>query len=86
MKPVKFKAQNCTYAENQKEYLPLPAYKDPSPEGYVISCWQLSFKEKVKLLFGGKIWLSLMSFHKPLTPSFLTVNKKDVLLNESKNE
>lgn len=79
MKPVKFPEVNITYAENQPEYLPLPGYKDPGAQGEFVFCMSLSFKERVKLLFTGKLWCSLLTFHKPLTPSFFTVNKKDVL-------
>jgi len=66
MKPIKFPEMNCTYAENQAEYLPLPAYKDD--KGEVISCWQLTIKERIKLLFTGKLWLSCLTFNKPLQP------------------
>lgn len=85
MKPIKFKEQNVTFAENQPEYLPLPALKNVNPDGTtagmgeVISCWKLSFKERIKILFTGKLWVSLAMFGKPLTPSFFTVNKNDVI-------
>ena len=79
MKPIKFKEQNCTYAENQPEYLPLPAFKSDKPDGQVISCWSLSFSERIRILFTGKLWVSLMMFHKPLTPSFFTTKKSDLL-------
>lgn len=81
MKPVKFKEQNCTYAENQKEYLPLPAYKNPEPQGHVVSCWNLSFRERVRILFRGRLWLSLMTFHKPLQPIIITTKKSDILIS-----
>ena len=71
MKPVEFKHQNVVFAKDQPEYQPLPALKLDSPEGEVISCWRMSFKERIKVLFTGKVWVSLMSFNKPLTPSFL---------------
>ena len=80
MKPIKFKEQNCTYAENQPQYLPLPAFKSDEPSGQVTSCWSLSFSERVRVLFTGKIWVSLMMFHKPLTPTFFTTKKSDVLI------
>lgn len=76
MKPIEFKEQNCTYAENQPAYLPLPAYK--SEDGQVISCWKLSFIERARLLLNGKIWLVLLSFNKPLTPSYLSTKKSDI--------
>ena len=78
MRPTKFKHQNCTYAENQPDYMPLPALKIQSEYGEVVSCWRMSFRDRVKVLFTGKVWLSLMSFNKPLTPSFMSVNRKDV--------
>lgn len=82
MKPIKFPEANVTYAENQPEYQPLPAFKNDSQKGEVISCWQLSFRERMRILFTGKLWVSLMSFNKPLTPSFFTTKKADVLNEE----
>lgn len=79
MKPIKFKEQNCTYAENQPEYLPLPAFKVKEPEGRIISCWELSIIERLRILMTGKIWVSLMSFNRPLTPSYFTTKKTDVI-------
>jgi hypothetical protein len=79
MNPIKFPEVNKTYAENQPEYQPIPVYQDPGPDGYVISCWQLSWKERLKILFTGKLWMGLMCFHKPLTPSNLSVYKSDFL-------
>jgi len=78
MKPVSFKHQNVIYAKDQPEYQPLPALKLDTPSGEVISCWQMSFKERMKVLFTGKVWVSLASFNNPLTPSFLSVNRKEV--------
>jgi hypothetical protein len=71
MEPIKFKESNITFAENQKEYKDLPAYKDNGIEGIIISCWKMNFKERIIILFTGKIWLWLWSFNKPLTPSLL---------------
>lgn len=50
MKPIKFKEHNVVYAENQPEYQPLPAFRNDSHQGEVVSCWQLSFKERIKFL------------------------------------
>ncbi len=82
MEPIKFKEQNCTFAKDQPEYRPLPAMKDDGPEGQVVSCWELSFKERIKILFTGKMWMSLMMFGKPLTPSIISVHKWEVLNKE----
>lgn len=86
MKPVKFKHQNVVFAEDQPEYQQLPALKIDTPTGEVISCWRLSFKERVKIIFTGKVWLSLMSFNKPLTPSFIAVNRKEVYSHPDDNK
>jgi len=82
MKPIEFKEQNVIYAKDQPEYLPLPAFKNDSSYGEVISCWKLSFKERIILLFTGKLWVNLLSFNKPLTPSYFTVYKKELLINK----
>ena len=72
MKPVEFPEQNVVYAEDQPEYLPLPALNTKNEHGEVISCWQLSFKERLRILFTGRLWVSLWCFGKPLTPSLFT--------------
>lgn len=82
MKPVEFKEQNIVYAKDQPEYLPLPAFKNDSPQGEVVSCWHLSLKERLRLLFTGKLWVCLLSFNNPLTPSFFTTKKSDVLITK----
>ena len=50
MKPVEFKHQNIVFAKDQPEYQPLPALRIDSPTGEVVSCWRLSFKERIKVL------------------------------------
>mgnify|MGYP000692882618 FL=1 len=78
MKPINFKHANIDFAKNQDEYQTLPGLKIKGPEGHVISCWKPSFLERLKILFIGKIWLDLMCFNQPLTPSYLTANRKEV--------
>ena len=85
MKPIKFKYCNTIYAEKQSEYQEFPALKIESKEGEIISCWKLSFKERIILLFTGKMWLSLMSFNKPLTPSFLSVDRQEMFTTPDDN-
>lgn len=85
MKPIEFKGQNIIFAKDQPEYQPLPALILENETGEVISCWRLSLKERIKILFTGKMWLSLMSFNKPLTPSYLTTNRDELFTIESDN-
>ena len=74
MKPVKFEGSNCTYAEDQEDYLSLPAYKHDDEFGSISSCWQLTLWERLKVLFTGRIYSTLLSFGKPLAPQRLDVN------------
>ncbi len=74
MKPVNFDGSNFVYAEDQDEYLSLPVYKHGDELGSVSSCWQLSLLERLKVLFTGRIYSTLLSFDKPLTPQRLDVN------------
>lgn len=79
MTPIKFPEANVTFAKDQPEYQPLPAFKKNSPQGEVVSCWKLSLKERLRILFTGKLWVSLYTFNNPLTPSFFTTKKEEVL-------
>lgn len=80
MKPIEFEHQNTVYAKEQSEYMPLPALKIEGPEGHVVSCWKMSFLERVKVLFTGVVWLDLLSFNRPLTPSYMSVDRKEVFI------
>lgn len=68
MKPIRFKQANVTYAEDQPEYLPLPAHKVGNREGEVITCWQVSFLERLQILIFGKMWFRQLTFYNPLQP------------------
>jgi len=72
MKAIHFKEENCVYAENQPQYLPIPAHK--TPEGVVITCYNLTFWESVRVLCGAKIWVTCLTFNKPLQPQKLSIN------------
>ena len=61
MKPIEFSEQNCIYAKDQPEYLPLPVHK--TPDGEVVSCWSLTWTERLKVLFRGHIWRSVLTFN-----------------------
>lgn len=76
---VNFPEKSVVIAEDQPEYRPMPAYIDPA--GNITCCWRLSLKERVKLLFTGKIWHTIMTFNEPLQPQLLQVDKP--LMDES---
>ena len=41
----RFPECNVTYAENQKEYLPLPGYKES--DGKFTCCWHMTLRERI---------------------------------------
>lgn len=72
MNPIKFKEHNKIYAEDQEPYIPLPVYEDEDHE--VIHCWKLSVKERLHILFTGKLWINVLNFGQPLQPIMPMVN------------
>lgn len=84
MEPVSFPEHNRVFAKDQPQYKPLPVFiATDDPYGTAVSCWRLSFRERLRILFSGKLWLSMLTFHKPLTPVFPTTKKSDVIQTES---
>lgn len=80
MKAIKFKEHNVVLAENQPQYTPLPVLRDQGTEGIVVSCYKMSFKDKLRAVFIGKIWIGQMTFHNPLQPQLISTKKKDLIL------
>ena len=78
MKVIKFPEQSVTYAENQPEYLPLPAYRFNDEQGRIVCCWQLTWRERLRILFSGLLWHQILTFYKPLQPQLLTVEKPEM--------
>jgi len=78
MKAKQFKHSNTVYAKDQPEFSPLPALKFETETGEVVFCMGLNFWERLRVLFLGKIWVSLRMYGKPLTPSFHSTYRTDV--------
>lgn len=51
----------------------LPAHRTGP---YIITCWQLSIKERIRMLFSGKVMLAVRGISHP--PIFMTVNPEDI--------
>jgi hypothetical protein len=80
MQPIEFAGQNVVYAKDQKEYLPLPAYRVPNSDyGQTFFCWKLSPWERVKLLFTGRVWHQVLTFNDKLQPQLLDVTRPQVI-------
>lgn len=76
MTPVKFDGVNVVYAENQPEYFPLPGYRKPN--GEFTTCWKLTWRERLRVLFHGRFWLNVLTFNNPLQPLCPGTQRKDV--------
>jgi len=72
MKLIEFSEHNTVIAKNQPEYLPMPAFVDKAdPYGRIICCWKLTWKERLVLLFTGKLWHHILTFGQPIQPQLL---------------
>ena len=72
MKPISFIEQNVVFAESQPEYLPLPAHK--SADGTVVTCWGMTWRERIKAMLTGKVWFMTLTFNQPLQPQLPSVD------------
>ena len=78
MKLVEFPEQTVVIAKDQPQYHPLPAYRyKDDPEGRIVCCWELTWKERFAVLFGGVLWHHILTFNHPLQPQLLTLDKPD---------
>ncbi len=64
------------FAKHQPEYLPLPAISDP--EGQVTTRWELTWREWFQILWGGNVWLQVLTFNHPLRPVKLMTEPPDL--------
>jgi len=61
-----------TYAKDQPQYIPLPVVR--RDDGLVTTRWRFSWKERLRLLFTGDLWLQVHTFNHPLQPLAMTVH------------
>ena len=63
-------ADEITIAEDQLEYRPLVAAVYQTPEGVpvLLTRWRLTDAERARVLAGDDLYLSVMTFGKPLQP------------------
>jgi len=65
MKPVRFKGSNKTLQPSKQEYSSivegigsLPIWTDGEQ---CVSCWKMSFRERLSVLLFGRVWLAVLS-------------------------
>lgn len=67
MKPIKFSKFNQILEPHSSDIESLPVltnrYADNRPE--IITCWQLSLRERLIVLFRGKLFVHSLSLHLP---------------------
>lgn len=85
MKLIEFPEQTIVIAKDQPEYHPLPCHQHHDESDRITCCWQLSWKERVKLLLTGKIWHSILKFGSPLQPQLLETSKPAMLLERNRD-
>lgn len=76
MKPIEFKEVNVVYGKDQKEYEPLPALK--FGDGTMVTCWKLSWRELLRIVWRRKVWVSVLTFNQPLQPLYITTKQEEV--------
>jgi hypothetical protein len=81
MHPIEFPEQNAVLAKDQPEYLPLPVCRHGDR---TISCWKLTFGERLKLLFTGRLWLLVLNVGGPLQPQLPMVESPFVQLKKTR--
>jgi hypothetical protein len=62
----------AVYAKHQPEYIPLPAWREP--DGTVVTRWRATLAERLRILFTGDLWLTMLTFNQPLQPVKLTAS------------
>jgi hypothetical protein len=75
-----FPEANIVFGANQPEYRGLPAYKVPrSGAGEIVCCWPLSWRERLRVLFSGRVWHTILTFNEALQPQLLDTRRPALL-------
>ena len=54
------------YAKDQPEYIPLPALR--VDKDCILTRWRLTWRERLRVLWTGDLYLYVLTFGKPLQP------------------
>ena len=61
------------YAKDQSEYNPLPVWRDE--DGTVLSRWHCDWRERLRILTTGDVYLWQMTFNQPLQPVVMQADR-----------
>lgn len=72
--------------KGQPEHKSMSMHQLEDNTGTIIFCWELSFSERLKILFSGVLWHQVLTFNRTLQPQFLTAKKPyiDTLTTQEK--
>lgn len=65
--------ESVVYAKDQPQYLPLPACR--TADGEVVTRWKLNWRSRLAVVFGADLYVTLLTFNKPLTPLRVSIEK-----------
>lgn len=68
MTPCEFPEANTVYGRGQSEYLPLPAFRSDDHRVMVTSCWRMDWRERLRVLLFGRVYVSQLTFAAALQP------------------
>ncbi len=63
-----YNVAETVFAENQPEYMRLPAVKLVAPDHQVLTRWELSDEDRKKIAEGADVYLWVSTFGQPLQP------------------
>lgn len=69
--PVIKGQKEVIYAKDQPEYNPLPAIRQS--DGCIVTRWQCTWRERLRVLLTGSIYLEVLTFNSPLQPLKMSV-------------
>ena len=75
---VDFKGSNREISKDQEQYRALPAHVSNDARGMVTTLWKLSIWERVRLVFGGGIWLQVLTYCNQLQPLKMSVERPEI--------
>ena len=75
MEQVYFKEANNSLGAVGKK--PVPAYTN-GDQNFVVTCWRMSFWERVRALFLGHVWVCTIANPKNVQPSVLSTDASKI--------
>lgn len=65
-----------TFAKDQPEYNQLPAHR--TEDGTVLTRWRLDWRERLRVLFRGDLYVWVKTFNRPLQPLLIETERPGI--------